>query len=65
MQDPDTSVDLPSDALSEVRPKRKKITQEQFEHLASIFEQSQTPGFDLRESAGAQIGMTNREVQVW
>lgn len=58
-------MDLTTDGLSGDRPKRKKITQEQLEHLVSIFEQVHTPEFELRETMGKQIGMTNREVQVW
>jgi len=46
------------------RPKRKRITPDQLQVLLSLFEQTDTPSYELRESVGAQLGMSNREVQV-
>lgn len=47
------------------KPKRKRISPEQFSVLSSVFECNDTPSFDLRETTAAQLGMSNREVQVW
>jgi len=47
------------------RPKRKRINPEQLEVLLALFAETDTPSYELRESVGAQLGMSNREVQVW
>lgn len=46
------------------RPKRKRITPEQLEVLLSLFAETDTPSYELRETVGAQLKMSNREVQV-
>ncbi|KAM0755770.1 hypothetical protein T439DRAFT_320480 [Meredithblackwellia eburnea MCA 4105] len=56
---------LTPEALSQLKPKRKRITPEQLEALTGLFEQTDSPSFDVRESMGARLGMSNREVQVW
>ncbi|KAL1920601.1 uncharacterized protein VTP21DRAFT_978 [Calcarisporiella thermophila] len=47
------------------KPKRRRITPEQLAELESLFEVTDTPSFDIRESVGKRLGMTNREVQIW
>ncbi|KAH8921714.1 homeobox-domain-containing protein, partial [Atractiella rhizophila] len=47
------------------KPKRKRITPEQLEVLTELFEQTDTPSFEIRESLAGRLSMTNREVQVW
>ncbi|KAI8147911.1 homeobox domain-containing protein [Fennellomyces sp. T-0311] len=47
------------------KPKRKRITQEQFQALSELFEQTDTPNYELREKLALKLNMTNREVQVW
>lgn len=46
------------------KPKRKRITPEQLECLTSLFEQTDTPSFEIREKLSAKLNMTNREIQV-
>lgn len=46
------------------KPKRKRISQEQFQRLSELFEQTDTPNYELREKLAAELNMTNREVQV-
>lgn len=46
------------------RPKRKRITPDQLETLLELFTQTDTPSYELRESVGNRLGMSNREVQV-
>ncbi|GAA5832921.1 hypothetical protein JCM11251_000531 [Rhodosporidiobolus azoricus] len=53
------------DAAHQCRPKRKRITPEQLVRLTSVFETTDSPSYDVRDKIGAEIGMTNREVQVW
>ncbi|ORY92231.1 homeobox domain-domain-containing protein, partial [Syncephalastrum racemosum] len=48
-----------------VKPKRKRISPEQFQALSQLFEQTDTPNFELREKLAQKLKMTNREVQVW
>ncbi|CAB4386165.1 hypothetical protein RhiirA5_452082 [Rhizophagus irregularis] len=45
--------------------KRKRITQEQLQDLVAMFEQTDTPSYDVREKLAKKLNMTNREVQVW
>ncbi|KAF9897536.1 hypothetical protein BX616_005395, partial [Lobosporangium transversale] len=45
--------------------KRKRITPEQLEDLVGLFEKTDTPSFEIRESLAKKLGMTNREIQVW
>ncbi|KAI9314410.1 Homeodomain-like protein, partial [Dichotomocladium elegans] len=47
------------------RPKRKRISPDQFQALSDIFEHTDTPNFELREQLALRLNMTNREVQVW
>ncbi|KAI8069234.1 homeobox domain-containing protein [Gongronella butleri] len=47
------------------RPKRKRITPEQYQVLTECFGQTDTPNYELRERLSKQLTMTNREVQVW
>ncbi|KAG2200112.1 hypothetical protein INT46_004066 [Mucor plumbeus] len=47
------------------KPKRKRITPEQFCLLTELFQQTDTPSHDLRETLAKKLNMTNREVQVW
>lgn len=47
-----------------VRPKRKRISQDQLNVLLNLFTQTDTPSFELRENVAQQLGMSNREVQV-
>jgi len=44
--------------------KRKRITQEQLQDLVAMFEQTDTPSYDVREKLAKKLSMTNREVQV-
>lgn len=46
------------------KPKRKRITQEQFQALSALFQETDTPNFELREQLAKKLNMTNREVQV-
>lgn len=46
------------------KPKRKRISQEQFQALSELFEQTDTPNYELREKLAHKLNMTNREVQV-
>lgn len=45
--------------------KRKRITQEQLQDLVAMFEQTDTPSYDVREKLAKKLNMTNREVQVY
>ncbi|GEM06379.1 homeobox protein YOX1/YHP1 [Rhodotorula toruloides] len=56
---------LSGDGLQQCRPKRKRITPEQLVHLTAIFETTDSPTFEQRETLAEQTGMTNREVQIW
>ncbi|CAO3598674.1 unnamed protein product [Absidia cylindrospora] len=47
------------------RPKRKRITPDQFRTLSDFFNQTDTPNHDLRDKISKLLNMTNREVQVW
>lgn len=47
------------------KAKRKRITPEQLEDLVGLFEKTDTPSFEIRESLAKKLGMTNREIQVW
>ncbi|CEP10271.1 hypothetical protein [Parasitella parasitica] len=47
------------------KPKRKRITPEQFCLLTELFQQTDTPSHDSREVLAKKLNMTNREVQVW
>ncbi|KAI8642384.1 homeobox domain-containing protein [Parasitella parasitica] len=47
------------------KPKRKRITPEQFCLLTELFQQTDTPSHDSREMLAKKLNMTNREVQVW
>ncbi|KAG0093231.1 hypothetical protein BGZ93_007951 [Podila epicladia] len=47
------------------KAKRKRITTEQLEHLVGLFEKTDTPSFEIRESLAKKLGMSNREIQVW
>lgn len=49
---------------AQVKPKRKRISPEQLDALTALFEQTDSPSFDVRERLGAQLNMSNREVQV-
>ena len=50
--------------LAPAKPKRKRISQEQFQALSELFEQTDTPNYELREKLALKLNMTNREVQV-
>ncbi|GAA5944653.1 hypothetical protein JCM10213_008099 [Rhodosporidiobolus nylandii] len=54
-----------NDALRQCRRQRKRITPEQLARLTEVFEMTDSPSYDVRDSLGAAIGMSNREVQVW
>ncbi|CAG8462076.1 378_t:CDS:2 [Ambispora gerdemannii] len=63
-----------SDAISAVnnnahhippKVKRKRFTQEQLVDLIAMFEQTDTPNYEIREKLAKKLNMTNREVQVW
>ncbi|GAA5869746.1 hypothetical protein JCM1840_000578 [Sporobolomyces johnsonii] len=47
------------------RPKRKRITPEQLVKLTAVFQMTESPSYDIRDRLGAELDMTNREVQVW
>ena len=47
-----------------IRPKRKRINPEQLDVLLGLFAHTDTPSYELRDRIGAQLGMSNREVQV-
>ncbi|KAG2194916.1 hypothetical protein INT47_005592 [Mucor saturninus] len=49
----------------EHKPKRKRISPEQFCLLTQLFQQTDTPSHELRERLATKLEMTNREVQVW
>ncbi|KAI8091183.1 homeobox domain-containing protein [Gilbertella persicaria] len=51
--------------LEDDKPKRKRITPEQFCLLSELFQQTDTPSHELREKLAKKLNMTNREVQVW
>lgn len=46
------------------KAKRKRISQEQFQRLMEVFEQTDTPSSEVRENLAQELGMTKREVQV-
>ncbi|BGP28884.1 hypothetical protein JCM10296v2_000620 [Rhodotorula toruloides] len=56
---------LSRDGLQQCRPKRKRITPEQLVHLTAVFESTDSPSFEQRETLADQTGLTNREVQIW
>ncbi|PRQ72670.1 hypothetical protein AAT19DRAFT_16594 [Rhodotorula toruloides] len=56
---------LSGDGMQQCRPKRKRITPEQLVHLTAVFESTDSPSFEQRETLAEQTGMTNREVQIW
>ncbi|KAI9336468.1 homeobox domain-containing protein [Pilaira anomala] len=47
------------------KPKRKRISPDQFCLLTELFQQTDTPSHELRERLAKKLEMTNREVQVW
>lgn len=47
------------------KPKRKRISPDQFCLLSELFEQTDTPSHELRERLAKKLEMTNREVQVF
>lgn len=47
------------------KAKRKRISQEQFQRLMEVFEQTDTPSSEVRENLAQELGMTKREVQVF
>ncbi|CAO3649637.1 unnamed protein product [Mucor hiemalis] len=47
------------------KPKRKRISPEQFCLLTELFQQTDTPSHEIRERLAKKLNMTNREVQVW
>ncbi|PHZ11152.1 uncharacterized protein RHIMIDRAFT_259021 [Rhizopus microsporus ATCC 52813] len=47
----------------QIKPKRKRISPQQFHLLSESFKQTDTPNYDLREKLAKQLDMTNREVQ--
>ncbi|GAA6058726.1 hypothetical protein JCM10212_003414 [Sporobolomyces blumeae] len=59
------TADYSGTGIPHCRPKRKRITPEQLTKLVEVFETTDNPCFDVRESVGEEIGMSNREVQVW
>ncbi|RKP08168.1 hypothetical protein THASP1DRAFT_23799 [Thamnocephalis sphaerospora] len=46
-----------------LKKRRRRVTPEQLHELTAAFEHTDTPGWDLRETLAARLGMTNREVQ--
>ncbi|KAL8276148.1 hypothetical protein RQP46_011442 [Phenoliferia psychrophenolica] len=56
---------LTPEVVSQMKPKRKRISPEQLTALTGLFDRTDSPSFDLRESLGVRLGMSNREVQVW
>lgn len=46
------------------KPKRKRISPDQFCLLTELFQQTDTPSHELRERLAKRLEMTNREVQV-
>ncbi|GAA6021346.1 hypothetical protein JCM11491_004754 [Sporobolomyces phaffii] len=60
-----TDVTQGGGGVAHCRPKRKKITQAQLTKLVETFNTTDNPGFEVRDSVGKEIGMSNREVQVW
>ncbi|KAG2234366.1 hypothetical protein INT48_007233 [Thamnidium elegans] len=53
------------DILMDNKPKRKRISPDQFCLLSELFQQTDTPSHELRERLAKKLEMTNREVQVW
>ncbi|KAI8993704.1 homeobox domain-containing protein [Pilobolus umbonatus] len=47
------------------KPKRKRITPYQLNILSELFNNTDTPNFQVRENTAQKLSMTNREVQVW
>ncbi|RKP24344.1 homeobox domain-containing protein, partial [Syncephalis pseudoplumigaleata] len=45
--------------------RRRRVNPEQLRALTAAFEQSDTPGWDMREALARQLDMSNREIQVW
>ena len=48
-----------------MRPKRRRTSTEQLLILTKIFEQTDTPNYELRQELSKRIGMSAREIQVW
>lgn len=48
-----------------VRPKRRKITASQLKSLEELFALSTSPSYENRERVAQEVGMSNRDVQVW
>ncbi|KAF7727030.1 Mix paired-like homeobox [Apophysomyces ossiformis] len=47
------------------KAKRKRTSPDQFRALSELFEQTDTPNYELREKLAKKLNMTNREIQVW
>ncbi|CAG8434169.1 8462_t:CDS:2 [Funneliformis mosseae] len=60
-----TSNDQSNNQPMPPKVKRKRITQEQLQDLVAMFDQTDTPSYDVREKLAKKLNMTNREVQVW
>ncbi|GAA5832824.1 hypothetical protein JCM5353_008346 [Sporobolomyces roseus] len=45
--------------------RRKVISSRQLDRLLEVFSQSDTPSLEIRDRLGSELGMSNREVQVW
>lgn len=56
---------IPDNSSLNQASKRKRFTASQLEVLNSEFEENHTPSYEIREAISKQLGMTNREVQVW
>lgn len=57
----------PKDEVVVAKPtkaKRKRITPDQFSQLMTLFEQNDTPSYEIRDKLAGKIGMSNREIQV-
>ncbi|KAJ1983100.1 hypothetical protein H4R33_004891 [Dimargaris cristalligena] len=52
-------------ATAPVKPKRRKVSDEQLVLLVEVFDQTDTPNHEIRENLSKKLGMTNRDVQVW
>ncbi|KAJ1961263.1 hypothetical protein IWQ62_003927, partial [Dispira parvispora] len=62
---PTTTADANSGTTPPAKPKRRRITEEQFDILISVFRETDTPPYEVREELSKKLNMSTRDVQVW
>ncbi|KAJ1660622.1 hypothetical protein IWQ61_000484, partial [Dispira simplex] len=62
---PTTTADANSETTPLTKPKRRRITEEQFDILIGVFQKTDTPPYEVREELSKKLGMSTRDVQVW